>query len=83
MCPRSLLRLQRIAAKSTQIAIATRCVYLGGLCRWAREKRPCRAPPPSPARPMRVFGVVLPSQWHRPNTLFAAQTITIDRRQVV
>ena len=29
MCPRSPLRLQRIAAKSTQIAIATRCVYFG------------------------------------------------------
>ena len=120
MCPRSPLRLQRIAAKSTQIAIATRCVYFGwfvslgapevtlppdaciwvglslgppdacilgrfvvGRCVVGRARSDPAPPPPSPARPMRVFGVVLPSQWYRPNTLFAAQTIATNRRQVV
>ena len=54
---------------------------LGGV--WLGAREATLPPPPSPARPMRVFGVVLPSQWYRPNTLFAAQTIATNRRQVV
>ena len=58
------------------------CVFGWFVWLGAREATLPRPPPPQPARCV-YLGVVLPSQWYRPNTLFAAQTIATNRRQVV